>query len=77
MSNALPALQILATSNLLGTFSQSFVKQAEKTYHLKYLPLPFDIPEFHIAQIWHRQQDNDSGLTWLRDLIKRICKMCL
>jgi len=75
MSNALPALQILANSNLLGTFSKSFVKQTEKTYHLKYQPVPFDIPEFHIAQVWHRQQDNDSGLAWLRDLIKKTCKI--
>lgn len=74
LSNALPALQILATSNLLGTFSRSFAKQAEKTYPLKHKPIPFDIPEFHIAQVWHRQQDNDSGLIWLRAVIKNICK---
>ncbi|HVV68741.1 MAG TPA: LysR family transcriptional regulator [Gammaproteobacteria bacterium] len=74
LPNVLPAFQMLATSNLVGTFSKSIVMQHEKKYQLKYAPPPFTIPGFHIAQIWHRQQNNDSGLIWLRSLIKNICK---
>lgn len=73
LPNALPALQMLSTSNLVGTFSRNFVMQAEKKYHLRYTNPPFAIPGFHIAQIWHRQQDSDTGLIWLRSLIKNIC----
>ncbi len=73
LPNALPAFQMLSTSDLVGTFSRSIVMQAEKRYHLKYELPPFEIAEFHIAQICHRQQNNDSGLLWLRNIIKNIC----
>ncbi|CAN5219787.1 LysR family transcriptional regulator [soil metagenome] len=71
--NVLPAFQTLATSALIGTFSRNLVIESAKKYNLKHTPPPFLIPEYHIAQIWHRQQDNDSGLIWLRILIKNIC----
>ncbi len=73
LPNALPVLQTLSTSNLIGTVSRSLVVQSEKKYHLKHTALPFTIPEYHIAQVWHRQQANDSGLIWLRALVKNIC----
>lgn len=73
LPNALPALQTLSTSNLIGTFSRNIVTQSEKKYRLKYTSAPFVMPEFHIAQIWHRQQNNDSGLMWLRALVKEVC----
>lgn len=73
MQNALPALEMLARSELIGTFSKKLIVQSQKKYSLKYTATPFEIPEFHIAQIWHRQHDNDSGLIWLRALIKDIC----
>lgn len=71
--NVLSAFQILANSNLLGTFSVSLVKNLVKLYKLKFVSTPFEIPEFHIAQVWHPQQDNDAGLIWLRSLIKEVC----
>lgn len=76
LPNVLPAFQMLATSNLVGTFSRHIVMMAEKQYPLKHITPPFNIPSLHIAQIWHRQQDNDSGLIWLRSLIKEVCHQC-
>lgn len=72
LPNGIPSLQTIASSDLVGTFSQNVVLEAEKRFPLKHVPAPFDIPEYHIAQIWHRQQDNDKGLIWLRGLIKDI-----
>lgn len=72
--NVLPALQMLSTSNLIGTFSKHLAVQSQEKYQLNYIVPPFEIPGFHIAQIWHRQQENDSGLIWLRSLIKSICE---
>jgi len=77
MQNVLPALEMLSNSKLIGTFSQKLITQSEKKFRLKYTFPPFDIPEFHIAQFWHRQHDNDSGLIWLRGLIKNICNKYL
>ncbi len=72
LPNVLPAFHLIATSNLVGTFSKNIVLIAEKQYPLKHITPPFEIPPYYIAQIWHRQQDNDSGLTWLRNLIKEV-----
>lgn len=74
LQNFLPAFQTLADSNLIGTFSKNMVTQFEKKYRLKHVAPPFAIPEFYIAQIWHRHQHNDSGLIWLRTLIRNICQ---
>ncbi len=73
LQNFLPAFETLATSDLIGTFSKNVVMQFEHQYSLKYTAPPFEIPGFHIGQVWHRQQNNDSGLTWLRALVKRVC----
>jgi DNA-binding transcriptional LysR family regulator len=72
LPNGIPSLQTISTSDLIGTFSQNIVIEAEKRFPLKHITAPFDIPEYHVAQIWHRQQDNDQGLIWLRTLIKNI-----
>ena len=77
LPNALPALQILSTSDLIGTISKNLAAQSAEKYKLKYVPLPFSMPEYHISQIWHRQQHNDSGLIWLRNLIKEIVTIIL
>lgn len=74
LPNVLPAFQMLVTSNLVGTFSRQIVLLAEKQYPLKHINPPFDIPPLYIAQIWHRQQNNDSGLIWLRQLIQQVCR---
>ncbi len=73
LPDILPALQTLTTSDLVATFSKNIVLQSEKKYQLKHKPPPFEIAPLHVAQIWHRQQDNDTGLIWLRTLIKSIC----
>lgn len=69
----LPALKIISNSDLVGTFSRKLVIQSAKSYHLRYTNPPLKIPEVSIMQVWHRQQHNDSGLLWLRSMIKEIC----
>ncbi len=72
LPNALSALETLSTSSLVGTFSKNIITQSEQ-YPLKYVVPPFAIPDYHIVQIWHRQQANDGGLIWLRALVKKTC----
>src|SRR3990167_5206841 len=73
LQNFLPAFQSISSTHLVGTFSNNLVKQFEKKYNLKSVSPPFDIPSYHIAQVWHRQKNNDHGLIWLRALIKSVC----
>ncbi len=73
LQNFLPAFQSISSTHLVGTFSKNLVKQFEEKYNLKSVSPPFDIPIYHIAQIWHRQNNNDHGLMFLRVLIKSVC----
>ena len=72
LPNGIPSLQTIAHSDLIGTFSKNIAQEAEKSFPLQHKAAPFEIPEYYIAQIWHRQQENDQGLVWLRALIKSI-----
>ena len=33
---------------------------------------PIEIMPQHVSTIWHKRQDRDQGLIWLRDHLKRI-----
>lgn len=74
LPNVLPAFPLLATSDLVGTFSKNIVIMMEQQYALHYVDPPFEISPYHIAQIWHRQNDHDAGLCWLRELIQSVCR---
>lgn len=74
LPDVLPAFQTIASSELIGTFSRNMVLASAKTYKLKYFEPPVAIPDTQVAQIWHRQQQNDSGLIWLRMMIKKVCQ---
>ncbi len=73
LQNFLPAFHILSTSDLVGTFSENVAKLFLKKYNLQYAIPPFVIPDYYIVQLWHRQQNNDAGLLWLRQLVKQVC----
>ena len=68
----LPALTIIAHSDLIGTFSKKIVMQSIKSHRVKFVLPPLQIPDVNFVQIWHRQQQNDPGLSWLRTIIKTV-----
>lgn len=73
--DVLPSLQVLSSTHLIGTISENLAQHAKETYALDHRPAPFDIPTLHVVQAWYKQQANDAGLLWLRNLIKSICDM--
>ncbi len=73
LPDMLPAFQILASSDLLGSFSEKIIEEIGKNFRLKYVPCPVEVPVLNVVQIWHRGFENDSGLMWLRKIIKEVC----
>ena len=73
LPHLLPSLQALANTELVGTLPERMIIQSANLYQLKYKKLPFSIPKISIAQFWHVQQAEDSGLLWLRTIIHEVC----
>lgn len=61
---------ILATTNLIGILPGDFAREAAKFYPLEVYPIPFEMPEQQIYQIWKSSRTNDPALKWLREQIR-------
>lgn len=46
-----------------------------KAYQLKYFEPLIVISDMTVVQIWHRRQEMDAGLIWLRKTISQIYKI--
>lgn len=62
---------IAAESNLIATEPSRIFSGALNGKRLIVRKPPFPIPGFPVVQVWHRRQQADPGLVWLRDLIAR------
>lgn len=57
---------IVAQSELLGTVPQRLAEHFAPLHGLCIAPLPFDMPAVQVSLIWHRLQELEPGLVWLR-----------
>ncbi len=60
---------VVATTDLLGTVPRRLADACAASLPLAMLPLPFAMPPVQVSLIWHRQQDTNRGLQWLRQQI--------
>ncbi|MCY1278155.1 HTH-type transcriptional regulator LeuO [compost metagenome] len=63
---------IVAQSDLLGTVPRRLAEHFAPIYALQVAPLPFDMPPVQVSLIWHRQQELDPGLRWLREQLREL-----
>lgn len=64
--------QIIKQSNLITVVPSGAVADAIVEGRLAATKMPIDIPSNQASMIWHKRQDRDSGLCWLRKHIKQI-----
>jgi len=62
----------IARSDIILTLSKRLAQRLAKVSHTKMLPLPFDLPPFDYAQIWHPRLDSDPAHQWLRRMIAEV-----
>ncbi len=60
---------VVAQSDLLGTVPRRLADASATSLPLAVLPLPFAMPPVQVSLIWHRQQDGNRGLQWLRQQV--------
>ena len=67
-----PAISILKESNLIATLPPDYVRSHDPDGELFITTTPIDVPHTSISMLWHKRQDLDPGLSWLRKQIKKI-----
>jgi DNA-binding transcriptional LysR family regulator len=60
---------ILATTDLIATVPERYVRESMAPFRLKYLPHPVPFPEFDVNLFWHAKFHKEPGNQWLRNVI--------
>jgi DNA-binding transcriptional LysR family regulator len=66
--------KLISQSDLIAIVPSSTMEEAIFSGQLAVVEPPTDINSLQINNYWHRRQDTDKGLTWLRSHITRIIK---
>ena len=69
VSELLEIPTVVASTELLGLWPLSMGPLMEKRLGLQVLPLPLESPTGPIYMIWHETRRNDTGHSWLRELV--------
>lgn len=67
---SIPAL--LVDSDCIAVIPKLYAQKVAPIYGLEYSPLPDNVMKQDITLSWHRKNDNDKALLWLRNGIKEI-----
>lgn len=68
-SSIIPLLQ---ESNLIAVVPASTIENAVCKGELSVTKIPVEVAPSQLAMLWHKRQDRDGGLFWLREHIKAI-----
>ncbi|MEP4892285.1 MAG: LysR family transcriptional regulator [Aliiglaciecola sp.] len=73
-SNLLAPPSLIIGTQRLATVHDRLAKMVAQSMPIKILQPPMDIPVLSQAMQYHRNRENDAGLTWLRQLIGNVAK---
>jgi DNA-binding transcriptional LysR family regulator len=63
---------VLKASDCLAIVPEQLGRMLASTGHIKLLKPPLELPQFYVAQYWHRRYDRDPANTWLRQMIAEL-----
>lgn len=64
----------IAESDLVLTIAARIARGLEKSFALRTLPVPLELPPFTISQYWHERQREDPAHLWLRGALHQLCQ---
>lgn len=67
-----PLQEILVSTNLLCVVTESAARVICRNNTLTFYSLPLDVPAFKVCLCWDERKDHDSGIHWLRQLIREL-----
>jgi DNA-binding transcriptional LysR family regulator len=73
----LPAPLILAGTNMVLSFPKRMAEQFARLAPLKTVPVPFELPPYHLVMVWHPLNEKEPAHAWLRQQILDVCtRLC-
>jgi DNA-binding transcriptional LysR family regulator len=63
---------IVAETDLIATLPRHTSETLARTYAIRVLPCPLEVPSFLIKQHWHARYHHDPGNRWLRSLCAEL-----
>ena len=66
------AVPIIKKTDLIAILPTNYVRQHVARGELSITPTPVEVPHTSISILWHKRQNADTGLRWLRQHIKEI-----
>jgi DNA-binding transcriptional LysR family regulator len=76
VTNFLIVPVIVCETDLVNTMPSRLARQLEKTYPLRLLPTPFELPTFEYCMFWHPRMDQDAAQRWLRGVVMEVSRAC-
>lgn len=74
VSNFLIAPVVVCETDLVNTMPARLARQLAKTYPLRLLEPPLELPEFEFSMLWHPRLDHDPAQRWLREFVAGVSK---
>jgi len=66
--------ELVSKTDLALTVPQVFADFLVSKLQVKYLPMPFDVPNLESYLYWHESTDQDRANKWMRDLLMELPK---
>ncbi|WP_028311712.1 LysR family transcriptional regulator [Derxia gummosa] len=66
--------QLVVGTDRVATVQDRLARHYARMLPLRVLPAPFDGPQLEEAMQWHRYQDGDPGMQWLRGLLREAAR---
>lgn len=66
---------LVAGSDLIATVPRRLAQRFAKSLGLQVLAVPFAMPPFRLAMLWHQRMDADPAHAWMRALVIESSKM--
>ncbi len=63
---------LLPGTDMLGVVAERVALHFAPIVGLEIRPLPFVVPDYQPAMVWHRSYERDAGHTWLRKVIAAV-----
>jgi DNA-binding transcriptional LysR family regulator len=76
VTNFLMAPVVVCETDFVNTMPARLARQLAKTYPVRLLPPPLELPKFDYCMFWHPRFDHDPAQHWLREFIARVSKAC-
>lgn len=76
VTNFLIAPVVVCQTDFINTMPVRLARQLSKTYPLRLITPPLELPRFEYHMFWHPRLDHDPAQRWLRGFVAAVSRAC-